>query len=342
MHRRATLAVLVLCTAIFLAGCFNPIQAFRDWIKGDEIVEDSPDDSDRAEQDEPSQPEGDVRLRETVLYYRDNKGYLVPITRSIVWKEGIARTALEKIIEDGQDSDIAQHMGLYSAIPADTKILGLTIRDGLAKIDLSGEALDYASAEEEELMVQSVVYTLTEFNTVDEVQFMFEGKTLESLAFGTRVSNPIAREDINLIGNESGSRVTVYFLGGNETGAEYFVPVTIGVGSAGDGMDVAIKCLLEGPPADSGLVSSIPQNVKIKGMGTKNGIVYLNFEDELFGSDGSDRTAEKIVRSFALTLKEYPSVVGVKFLVDNEAAVLPSGTALESSIDVPVFANIYD
>lgn len=342
MHRRAILAVLVLCTVVFLTGCFNPIQAFRDWISGGEIVEDFTDDSNQEEQDEPPQPGGDARMRETVLYYRDNKGYLVPITRSIVWKEGIARTALEKIIEDGQNSDIARNMGLYSAIPAGTEVLGLTIRDGLAKIDLSGEALDCADVKEEELMVKSVVYTLTEFNTVDEVQFMFEGEVLDSLAFGAKVSNPIAREDINLVGGGSGSRVTVYFTGGNETGTEYFVPVTIGAGSAGDGMDVAVKCLLEGPPADSSLESSIPQNVKMKGMGTKNGIVYLNFEDELFGSGGSDRTAEKIVRSFALTLKEYPSVVGVQFLVDNEVAVLPSGTALESAVDVPVFANVYD
>lgn len=341
MYRRIMLGLIILGVMILLAGCFNPIQAFKDWIRGEEVAEENPEDSNQVEE-EPSYPQSDVRLRETVLYYRDDKGYLIPISRNIVWKEGIARAALEEIIEDDRISDIAKSIGLYSGIPSGTKILGLTIRDGLAKIDLSGEALNYSDVKEEELMVKSVVYTLTEFNTVDEVQFMFDGKILDALAFGTKVGSPIARENINLIGNENGSRVTVYFLRNNEVGAEYFVPVTVGVGDAGDSMDVAIKCLLEGPPEGSGLSSAIPENVKVKGMGMKNGIVYLNFEKGIFNYEGSDRIGENIVKSFALTLKEYPSVVGVKFLVEGEPACLPSGTVLESIIDMPVFANQYN
>ncbi|NLO26532.1 MAG: GerMN domain-containing protein, partial [Clostridiales bacterium] len=96
------------------------------------------------------------------------------------------------------------------------------------------------------------------------------------------------------------------------------------------------------PPAGSGLQSSIPDNVKVKGMGTKNGIAYLNFEKGIFNYEGGESVAENIVKSIALTLKEYPAITGVVFLVDGQPAQLPSGVVLESVIDVPVFANQYN
>lgn len=342
MYKRVFLAVLILSVAIFMAGCFNPVQTLKDFIGGgEELYQEEPGQKAELDAEEPPVEESNVRMRETVLYYKDDKGYLVPLMREIKWEEGIARAALGKIIEGPEAREVTENVGLYPPIPAGTRILGLTIRDGLAKIDLSGEALNYQSAKEEELMVKSIVYTLTEFNTVDRVQFMFDGKILDTLEFGTRVDQPMARGDINLIGDPDGSKVTVYFYRTSDKGYQYFVPVTLGVGSAGDDMDVAMRCLLEGPPEGSYLQSDIPEDAKIKGMGIKNGIVYLNFDEGIFDYRGDDRVAENIVKSIALTLKEYPSVVGVKFLVDGKPAVLPNGTKLESAVDVPVFTNIY-
>jgi germination protein M len=344
MSRRILIGVIILCITVISAGCFNPFQMIKDWIRGEETIEEQPDgQSQPGDQQTPMTNTGQgIRKRETILYYRDDHGYLVPVTRDVIWTEGIARATLQKIMEDDKNSDIYKEMGLYSAIPAGTEILGLTIRDRLAKIDLSEEAMDCADAKAEELMLKTIVYTLTEFNTVDRVQFMFGGKVIERLKHGSRVGSPIAREDINLIGNVDGSKVTVYFLGDSPNGAQYFVPVTIGLGSVGQSMDVAVRCLLDGPPEGSGLISAIPEGVNVKGMGMKNGVVYLNFEQGIFDYEGSDRTGENIVKALALTLKEYPSVVGVVFLVDEEPAQLPSGMVLDRTVDVPVFVNQYN
>ena len=73
----------------------------------------------------------------------------------------------------------------------------------------------------------------------------------------------------------AGSKVT-YFSTVQTKGLRILVPVTPSTGTAGSDMDAVVKCLIEGPPAGSGLIS-IPDNVKVKGMGT-NGIAYLNFE----------------------------------------------------------------
>ena len=339
MHKRIVAGAIIILMAFLVVGCENPVRMLLDWINGGEQV---PVESDTPpQQQESADTVSDARMRETVLYYRDSAGYLVPVSVDIEWEEGIARAALERLISDDELSVMAQDTGLFSPIPAGTRVLGLTIRDGLAKVDLSEEVLGCGSAEEEELMIKSVVYTLTEFNTVDRVQFMFEGDVPESLPYGTRTGSPISRENINRLGGTGVSSVTLYFSRVNEKGFEYSVPVPLGPGTAGSGMDVAIKCLLKGPPEGSGLQSAIPADVKINGMGTKNGIAYLNFEKGIFDYEGGDAVGERIVKSIALTLKEYPAVTGVVFLVDGQPAILPTGVVLESVIDVPVFANQY-
>jgi germination protein M len=333
---------VIICILALAVGCSNPILAIRDWISGGEEIQEGPVFDNQLPDTDNTNGTIDARKRDTVLYYRDDKGYLVPVSVDIEWEEGIAKAALARLIADNKSSEIAQKAGLYSAIPEGTDILGLTIRDGLAKIDLSAEALNYNTAGEEELMIKSVVYTLTEFNTVDRVQFMFEGDTAESLQFGSNVGRPVFKENINAIDEGKGSKVTVFFYRVNEKGFKYFVPVTLSTGTAGTDMDAAVKCLLEGPPEGSDLLSDIPEGISINGMGVKNGIAYLNFEKGIFDYQGSDSMGENIVKSIALTLKEYPSVAGVIFLTDGETASLPSGMMLESVIDVPVFANEYN
>ncbi len=342
LRRIMVVALIAFCVIFVLTGCENPVEMFSNWFRDNGHVPETPQAGDGYSMDEDMDGEAGPRMRDTVLYYRDSDGYLVPVSIDIEWEEGIARSAIIKLVSADKDSEIMQHTGLHSAIPPGTKVLGLTIRDGLAKLDLSAEALTCNDAEAERLMLRSLVYTLTEFNTVDRVQFMFEGDIIETLKFGTKVAKPIKREGINAINEGTGSMVTVFFHRANEIGYQYFVPVTFNTGIADVDMGIAMECLLEGPPEGSGLESFIPANTSISGMGIKNGIAYLNFEKGIFDYEGSDSIGENIVKSITLTLKEYPAVTGVVFLVEGQPAKLPTGVVLESVIDMPVFANEYN
>ena len=57
---------------------------------------------------------------------------------------------------------------MTSAIPAGTRLLGIAIEDGLATVDLSGEFLNDLG-EDTALRVAQVVFTATQFPTVDRV-----------------------------------------------------------------------------------------------------------------------------------------------------------------------------
>ena len=83
--------------------------------------------------------ESDSEFRETLLYYQDDNGYLVPVVRKIPWEEGIAKAALNKMMDTSEQQMDFMAMGLRPVLPASTKIIGLSIKDGLAKLDLSKE-----------------------------------------------------------------------------------------------------------------------------------------------------------------------------------------------------------
>src|SRR5699024_1071369 len=89
--------------------------------------------------------------------------------------------------------------GLSPIIPVGTEIKGITVDEdtGLCKIDFTGEVLNYETEKEEENLINGVVYTLTEFPAINEVQVMIDGEVVPALKHGTEVGGPLRRDNIN-------------------------------------------------------------------------------------------------------------------------------------------------
>jgi len=64
--------------------------------------------------------------------------------------------------------------------PKGTKVLGLTVKDGLATVNMSKEFLNKGQGEYERTMsLYAIVNTLTEFPTIKKVLFQADGKKIE-------------------------------------------------------------------------------------------------------------------------------------------------------------------
>lgn len=80
-----------------------------------------------------------------------------------------------------------------NAFPQNTKVLGLTIKDGVAKADFSKELYKKGQGEYEiTMLLYSVANTLTEFPEIKKVQFLREGKPVEVLG-QMDLSEPLLR-----------------------------------------------------------------------------------------------------------------------------------------------------
>ena len=253
--------------------------------------------------------------RKTVVWYQDGEGYLVPVTREIEKTDGIAKAALSLMVASGPNDLAAARLGLKTTVPEGTQ-MELDISDGKARVDLSKEALNCLSAEQENTMVQSVAQTLCGFDTVQEVTFLFDGQKRSKLTHGTDVSGVFTGSYVNPESVETLSSgadaVRLYFP--SSTG-RMLVPVTRTVYSDAD-VSTAVLELLKGPKPDSGLEAPLPENCAIKSVTMKNGVVTLDFSRSFLDAAGSD-AGTQTVRAVMFTAAQFPGVREVKITVEG-------------------------
>jgi hypothetical protein len=105
-----------------------------------------------------------------------------------------ATAAMEALLAGPTAAESAA--GLGTTIPAGTRLLGLSIKDRTAAVDLSAEFASGGGTLSMTSRVAEVVYTLTRFPTVRAVRFLMDGEPLEMLGGeGIVLSEPQRRAD---------------------------------------------------------------------------------------------------------------------------------------------------
>jgi germination protein M len=121
---------------------------------------------------------------------------LVPIVRPIERTRAVGRAALEELLAGPTGAERDGPMRLGSAIPGGTLLLGLDIADGLATVDLSREFESGGGSASMFGRLAQVVYTLTQFPTVDRVAFRLDGRPVTVFSGeGIVLDGPSTRED---------------------------------------------------------------------------------------------------------------------------------------------------
>ena len=183
-------------------------------------------------------------------------------------------------------------------------------------------------------MRTAIVWALTEFDTVKDVNFLVDGQKRDTLTHGTNISGSYTRVGLN---QEEPAAPT--FAGADEV-QMYFpaqdgrllVPVSRTVYSDDD-VATAVFEFLRGPKADSGLEAPLNEDVQLLGVSVKDGIVTINFSPEFTQIAEHSDGGVQAMRALMMTCTRYPGIKKVKILVDGKPYQLP--------VDhVPTFANV--
>jgi hypothetical protein len=145
--------------------------------------------------------------------------HLFVTSRTGPFTVAVGRASIEALI-DGPTAD-EKTAGVGSSVPDGTGLLGLTIEDGTATVDLSGAFASGGGSLSMRMRLAQVVWTLTQFESVDGVVFEVDGEAVQAFGGeGIVLDGPQTRADYEdllpailveapLIGAEVGNPVTV-------------------------------------------------------------------------------------------------------------------------------------
>ena len=132
----------------------------------------------------------------TVKIYLLANEELVPVLRRIEPTVAVGRAALNELFEGPTAAEADASPSLGTTVPAGTILLGLDIADGLATVDLSREFESGGGSASMFGRLAQVVYTLTQFPTVDRVAFRLDGEPVTVFSGeGIVLDGPSVRSD---------------------------------------------------------------------------------------------------------------------------------------------------
>jgi germination protein M len=127
------------------------------------------------------------------VWFANDEGLFVSY-RSSPETPRVGTAALEALLE-GPDS-FEEGYGLRTSIPDGTQLLGLSIDDGIASVDLTSEFETGGGSASMQARLAQVVYTITQFPTVEGVVFSLDGEPIEVLGGeGVIIDHPLTRRD---------------------------------------------------------------------------------------------------------------------------------------------------
>lgn len=274
----------------------------------------------------------------TVVYYQDNYGYLVPVMCTLPYEDGVAKATLNRMIQSPENDMQAARLGLKTVLPEGTTI-DLDISDGLARIDLGKEVMNMADAAAESNMIAAIVQALTEFESVERVEFLVGGQKLDKLTHGTNISKTFERGEINLetsvsaINSGELKPVVLYFPCESSS---VVVPVTRMVYSNAD-VNTAVLELAKGPSNQSPLESALPAGCGLIDVQVVDGVAKVNFTKEFANLVQNSDGGRLALKALVLTCTQFDGVNSVQILVEGEPYDPGQGT-----LSVPSFANVAD
>jgi spore germination protein GerM len=136
----------------------------------------------------------------TVFFLSDQGGnearqgpFLMPVHRTVPATTGVARAAIEELLAGPERNEASA--GIDTAVPGTTLLLGVNIADGMATVDLTRDFESGGGTTSMTARLAQLVYTVTQFPTVDAVELLLDGEPVEVFsAEGIVIDGPLTRE----------------------------------------------------------------------------------------------------------------------------------------------------
>jgi germination protein M len=313
-------------SAVLLSGCglFGPEEETTrvDPPPQSEVAMENPNGLTAPESGTPEDQAAVPKPVERTVYLLDANGYVVPVSLTLPKEDGAAKQVLSYMVKGGPVENMLPN-GFSAVLPEGTKVLGMTIKNGVATVDFSKEFKQY-DAKQERRILDAVTRALTEFSNVKNVQIWVNGTPLSEMPVDSTPITQLGRtHGINLELAEGATPgnttpVTVYFQGQLDDKRVYYVPVTRMVPRTDNVAKAAVEELIKGPKEGSPLFSSLLRTTKVLDVKQESNLVTVNLSDDILRYDDGREANPEAVESLVLSLTESTGANQVQVLVEGK------------------------
>ena len=232
-----------------------------------------------------------------------------------------ARDLLNVLIQNGEGESKVPS-GFRAIIPIDTKVLSIHYEEDVIKVDFSKEILNMKK-ENEEKVIEAIVYTLTSIENVKMVIIYVEGDILTKLPkTGINLPSTLDRsyginKEYDLQSYKNVNQVTIYYVG-KYNDDTYYIPVTKYLNDDRDKIKIIVDELASSSLYTTNLMSFLNSNTKLLATEQEVDSMFLTFNSYIF-SDMSERNVlEEVIYTISLSVGDNYDVKEVVFEVEDQ------------------------
>lgn len=259
----------------------------------------------------------------STIFLSDYNNYLA-MTQIVVKNidiEDKAKELLEALIIDGTKQDSIPN-GFKAIIPSNTKIRSLTYNEGVIKVDFTNELMN-TSMENEEKIIEAIVFTLTSIENVEFVIIYMDGNILTTLP-QSKITLPSTldrsfgiNKEYNLNSTKDINKTTIYYIS-KFNDNEYYVPVTKVTNDERNKIEIIVDELSSTNVYKTNLMSYLNSNTELLSVNELEEELVVNFNSAIFNDINTKEILEEVIYTISMSINDNYDVNTVVFNVEEE------------------------
>lgn len=275
----------------------------------------------------------DDNLNKQVIYLLDSNN-MIARTSVVMDNQDItlkAKELLNILIEDSSGENKIPS-GFKGLIPSNTEILSIEYKNNLIKVNFNEYLLD-VKKENEEKVIEAIIYTLTSIKEIKQVIIYINGDLLTILP-KSKINLPSTldrsygiNKEYDLKTYKDVNKVTVYYLN-KYNDNYYYVPVTKYLNDGREKIEIIIDQLAN---SNNKLMSFLNNNTTLVSKRIEDKTMYLVFNQYIFDDFDSQNILEEVIYSINLSIDDNYDVEQVVFEYNDREIYKSVLKTIESS-----------
>ena len=257
---------------------------------------------------ETSYPEEIISINELTmpLYIKDQNGYVA--RTNIIKKKDNDIEYIINLLTKGSLYENYLPVNFEPLIPENTKLLNYSLNDKVLKLNFSKEFL-LVNENDEEKMIESLIYSLCELESIDKILIYVENKKLNELP-NSKIKLPVYLDksyginkvyDIKSFKNVT--KTTIYYASKTDD-LTYYIPITKITNNDANAVEIIVKELKTSPIYESNLISFLNASYELKNYEIMENSVNMSFDNKMLLNLNDENITEKVKYTLSLSIRD--------------------------------------